>query len=242
MRDQLVLSLRTVSPDYAEHLRKIEGNPYKDLCEVFDALKAEQKKVLLLLDGFDKPLANGRLTRNLWDELRELASYPSIRLVTASRRRLHDLIRSTDSQTSDFWNIFDPTPVRVDCFDKNDIAEAISQLSGITLNQGAQKELQNWTGGFLEHHLDTSEKDIGSLGRFFGSPEAFRINARQLLERRLAHLDRLDAKLKRYIERGIEDIPDHPEVCLSNIRGIVDQALDLIWASELGADRKIPSD
>jgi hypothetical protein len=38
------------------------------------------------------------------------------------------------------------------------------------------------------------------------------------------------------------DLPDHPEVCVSNIRGIVDCALDLIWAAELGAGKTIPPD
>lgn len=39
----------------------------------------------------------------------------------------------------------------------------------------------------------------------------------------------------------IEDIPDDPEMCLSNIRGIIDKALDLIWSAELPG-QKIPSD
>jgi hypothetical protein len=55
-------------------------------------------------------------------------------------------------------------------------------------------------------------------------------------------MSNLDQTLKRYIGRGIEDIPNLPEVCLSNARGILDRALDLIWVAELGTDKKIPSD
>ena len=76
----------------------------------------------------------------------------------------------------------------------------------------------------------------------FGSAEAFRRTVRPILERRLSHLDTVDPTLKRYLARSIEDLPDHPEVCISNIRGIVDCALDLIWAAELGAGRIIPPD
>jgi hypothetical protein len=52
----------------------------------------------------------------------------------------------------------------------------------------------------------------------------------------------MNSTLKRFIVRGTEDLPDHPEVCLSNIRGIVEQALDLIWKAELGPGNKVPSE
>ncbi|WFU74261.1 hypothetical protein [Bradyrhizobium sp. CB2312] len=99
------------------------------------------------MDGFDKPLSNGRLTRNLWDQLRELALKPSLRLVTASRRTLRDLIRNPESQTSDFWGIFDPSPVRVGCFDENDLAALLHQLPHLKLTGGAQTELWNASNG-----------------------------------------------------------------------------------------------
>lgn len=93
---------------------------------------------------------------------------------------------------------------------------------------------------FLEKYLAGQVNDSGSMIRLFGSAESFHSNIRPLLERRLAHLPGLDATLKRYIERGIEDLPNHPDVCLSNVRGIVDQALDLVWAAELEG-KKVPS-
>jgi hypothetical protein len=79
------------------------------------------------------------------------------------------------------------------------------------------------------------------MARLFGSAEAFSGNARPVLEKRLSHLAKLDTTLKRYIARGIEDLPDHPDVCISNVRGIIDRALDLIWAAEFGSDRQIPA-
>jgi hypothetical protein len=147
--------LYATKKEYAEHLRLPDGKAYSDLCDVFDALASDGVKVLMLWDGLDKPLGDGKLTRNLWDQLRELASKPSLRLVTTSRRPLHELIRSTESQTSDFWGIFDPSPIRLDRFDDADIDDAISKLNDVTFAPGARTELVHWTGGFpvilLEH-------------------------------------------------------------------------------------------
>jgi hypothetical protein len=112
--------IKTINADYGEHLLAVDSNVYSDLREVIQALKDDGTKVLMLWDGFDKPLGAGKLTRNLWDQLRELASIPSLRLVTATRRTLHELIRSEESVTSDFWNIFDMIPVRVEPFDDAD--------------------------------------------------------------------------------------------------------------------------
>jgi hypothetical protein len=336
LRDRTAEALEPVKKDYAAHLRSVKEKPYGELCEVFDALRSENSKVLMLWDGLDKPLGSGKLTRNLWDQLRELASRPSLRLVTTSRKQLHELVRSTESQTSDFWGIFDPSPIKLGYFDDEDIDEAISRVPRIAFGLGAKAELINWTGAFpplllellnaintdavggavegkavnriaegvaegpdallaalwsdcsqsskdLFHalvesgpidqskcgHADLSalvekgfarksgskcqsscrflEKfiakhisDMGSMVRLFGSEEAFRGNVRPVLEKRLSHMRKLDANLRRYLDRGIEDLPDHPEDCLRNVRGIIDKLLDLIWEAELGADKRIP--
>jgi type II secretory pathway predicted ATPase ExeA len=138
---ELSAALRTSHPDYAEHLRSNQANPYQDIAEVLHALKDEGAKVLAIMDGFDKPLSNGQLTRNLWDQLRELALSSSLRIVTASRRTLRDLIRHPDAQTSDFWNIFDPTPVRVGCFDENDLTSVLATMPDLQLAAGFHVEL-----------------------------------------------------------------------------------------------------
>lgn len=328
--------IKAVSPDYGKHLLSVDADEFSELREVIDALKDEDINVLMLWDGFDKPLGTGKLTRNLWDNLRELASRPNFRLVTATRRTLHELIRSTDSQASDFWNIFDMMPVRVEVFDTADRDDILTKISGITFSSGAKSELENWTAGYpplylavlnriieigqnsevdnnvvneaaasaldslinilndlwndcpepakdlyrhlveqgdwltsetgkieravlaekgfirssgnktckacrlLEHHLSSLGKDASSIIRLFGTPDAYRTNIRSLLETRFSQLRNFDKSLLRFIERSIEDIPENPENCLANIRGIVDRALDLIWEAELGSGRQIP--
>jgi len=94
----------------------------------------------------------------------------------------------------------------------------------------------------LDRYVAHQTADVGSMVRLFGSSEAFKHSARPVLERRLSHLKSVDATLKRYIARSIEDLPEHPELCMSNVRGIIDCALDLIWAAELGAEKVIPPD
>ena len=329
--------LKVSGNEYGDHLLATDDNEYSELREVLDALHDDGFKVLMLWDGFDKPLSTGKLTRNLWDQLRELASSQSLRLVTATRRPLHELIRSEESVTSDFWNIFDMTPVKIGIFDENDRIFILEKISGFTLKSGAKSELENWSAGypplylallnhimengatgeidnqvvneaagaaldgassilhylwndcpetaknlyrhlvehseiavsgvgnserallaekgfikvsgsriskgcrFLEQHIKSLGEDAGSMVRLFGPRKEYRGNIRGLLELRLCQLTLLDANLRRFIQRSIEDIPEHPEVCLSSMRGIVDRALDLIWDAELGPDRTTPA-
>jgi hypothetical protein len=67
----------------------------------------------------------------------------------------------------------------------------------------------------------------------FGTPEAYQKNLKGVLKRRLGQISGIDSTLKRYLERGTEDLPDQPGVFLSNVRGIVNQAFELIWKYEL---------
>jgi hypothetical protein len=334
---ELSAALRGSHLDYAEHLRSPQGNPFQDIAEVLDLLKDEGAKVLVIMDGFDKPLSNGQLTRNLWDQLRELALKPSLRLVTASRRTLRDLIRHPDAQTSDFWNIFDPSPVRVGCFDESDLTAVLATMPERALAAGARTELWNASNGFpilvlgvlnavcktdaagavspeamktacdsafltvrdkldalwfdcppscqdilrrvidegsvaragiaatdaevllergfvhsaanklqrpsrlLGRYLEEQPHEGNALVRLFGTGDAYRKNLKGVLERRIGLLGGIDPMLKRYLERGTEDLPDHPNVFLSNVRGIVNQAFELVWKAET-PDRRIPSE
>ncbi len=147
MSRHLADGIRTVNSDYADHLLTLEGHEYSELCEVIEALNSDDVRILMIWDGFDEPLATGQLTRNLWDQLRELASYRCLRLVTATRRNLQELIRSEESITSDFWGIFDTNPVKVRNFTEAD-REAVYEASGISFFSPARTELENWTGGF----------------------------------------------------------------------------------------------
>lgn len=134
-------------PEYGEHLRSVSEGHYAEICEVFDALDSDGLRVLMIWDGFDKPLCAGTLTRNLWDNLLELCRKPSFRLVTATRRELSDLIRDEKSVTSDFWGIFGDV-VRVGPFDDKDIETIINTLDGFEFQGGAKTELANWTAGY----------------------------------------------------------------------------------------------
>jgi hypothetical protein len=145
---KLSAALKTNHEDYSDLLENPQDNPYQDVAEVLEALNVEGGKVLAIMDGFDKPLSNGQLTRNLWDQLRELALKPSLRLVTASRRTLRDLIRSPEAKTSDFWNIFEPNPVRIGCFDESDLSALLAHLPDLHLMAGTQTELLNASNGF----------------------------------------------------------------------------------------------
>ena len=103
----------------------------------------------MVLDGFDYVLDGPGLTRNLWDQLRSLAQKTSLRLVTGSRRPLRELCRTEGSRTSDFWEIFYDTPVRVGALDEADWDPFLRPLldAGCEPDVSARKEIANWTGG-----------------------------------------------------------------------------------------------
>lgn len=334
--EQLAHALQDHHPDYANHLSSESNFTAAEIAEVLEALKDDSGKVLAVLDGFDKAVANGRLTRNLWDQLRELAIKPSLRLVTASRKRLSELIRDPNAETSPFWNIFDPTPIRVGCFDDQDIDAVLACAPELRLSTGARSELLNatnaapllmlemlnalldsgemdevspeamraicqsayaavrdrlhlqWTDcaptaqdlfrqvraenvvprndvspvdadmlierGFLHSSgnklqranrlvgnlLDETQNEGSSLTRLFSSEDAYQTNLRTVFEHRIAQIHRLDPTMARYLKHGIDDIPDHPDVFLTHIRGMVDKVFDLIWRAEI-PDKRIPS-
>lgn len=133
-------------PDYSEHLKSSKDTFQQDIAEVLDALN-DETKILVIFDGFDKALSSDKLTRNLWDQLRELAQNKSLTLITASRKSLRELIRNPDAQTSDFWNIFLSTPIRVDCFDEKEIADILTNYCHVEFDKGALTELYNATNG-----------------------------------------------------------------------------------------------
>lgn len=333
---ELSAALAANHPEYAEHLKNTQDNHYHDIAEVLDALKDDGAKVLAIMDGFDRPVSNGQLTRNLWDQLRELGHKSSLQLVTASRRTLRSLIRNPDDQASPFWNMFEPAPVRVGCFDENDLTAILATIPERPLAAGAQTELWNASNGFpvlmlgvlnalcgtgsagtvspeamktacdsafqtvrdllgtlwddcppscqdlmrrvldevsvaragiaaidaetliergfvhtaanrlqrpsrlIGKYLEEQPHEGNALVRLFGTADTYEKNLKGVLERRLGQLSGIDSTLKRYIART-EDLPDHPDVFLSNVRGIVNQAFELIWKAE-APDKRIPSE
>lgn len=149
---------------YGQMLISENGAEYADLRDVVEALDDEGSKILLLLDGFDKLLKEGDISRNVWDQLRELSSCDSLRIVTATRKNLQQLIRSEESITSDFWNIFDINPVKVDLFDEDDKRAVLDQIRDLELLPGAKSELDNWTGGYPPLYLAVLNRIIEGGG------------------------------------------------------------------------------
>jgi len=318
--------------DYAKHLKASEDTFQQDIAEVLELLN-EETKILVIFDGFDKALSSDKLTRNLWDQLRELAQNKSLTLITASRKTLRELIRNPEAQTSDFWNIFLSTPLRVNCFDESEISDVLSNHCQVEFDKGALTELYNSTNGtpvvllevlnylldghdgskitnvlvrdavarsfesnqnylgdlwhdcspatqdtirllveqtdiqgvcqtdrtsivekgfgrergnklvspnrLLQIYLEGLANEKGAIDRLFQNEEAFSQNFNNVISKRLAQISDIDSDLNRYLQRSLEDLPNHPNVCLSGIRGILDKCFDIIWNAEFGG-KKIP--
>lgn len=138
--------LARVKPDYGEYLLQ-NGAGYDELRDVIGSLARSGQMILMLWDGFDKPLSGSALTRNLWDNLLDLCRKSSFRLVTCTRKELHKLIRDEKSVTSDFWGVFGSV-VRVGVFDDTDIDAVLSELPDFHFQRGARTELINWSAGY----------------------------------------------------------------------------------------------
>ncbi|MEW6663774.1 MAG: hypothetical protein AB1512_00965 [Thermodesulfobacteriota bacterium] len=323
---------------YGEHREYLASRSFDVLKEVTELLDSDGKAILMLWDGFDKPLGQGRLTGHLWDQMRTIFYGRRHKIVTATRRPLSELIRSQDAITSPFWNIFDMNPVRVDAFDDQDCEEILDRLTEHIFQTGAKTELANWSAALpplflellnqiladipsgkvdneavnhagvkatetlsgvisdmwedcpapakdmyfrllscrdvlladvgrnarncliekcfarqsgnklvascrlLQQHLQGAKSEAGSMARLFGTWGDYKTNIRSLLERRLAHISRFDARLHRLVERAIDDIPYYTDDCLNNLTGIRDCALQLIWQREFGAAKCVPQE
>lgn len=134
--------------DYTEHQEYLNSHSFEFLKEVTDSLDSDNKPILMLWDGFDKPLGQGKLSGHLWDQMRTMFYGKKHKIVTATRKPLSELIRSQDAIVSPFWNIFDMTPVRVGPFDDSDREAILADLTGLSFNQGTKTELMNWSAGF----------------------------------------------------------------------------------------------
>jgi hypothetical protein len=147
--EEIKSALRAVRPQLEELIELEDETMHEVLGIVFDDLDKEGTCILVVLDGFDYALAGTGLTRNLWDQLRVLAQTRSLRLVTGSRRPLRELCRTEESRTSDFWEIFYDTPLRVTALADADVTEFLQPLRdlGCEFEAPARKEVSNWTGG-----------------------------------------------------------------------------------------------
>lgn len=144
----LAATLRSVRPEYAYELQASERPAYEDIRAILDLLREESIAILFCMDGWDRLLLDTDITRNLLDNLRSLAEWPTVRLVTASRRRLRELCASPDARTSDFHNIFG-NPLSLTALAEEEVTGFLAPFGerGVVFGPGATKELFNWTGG-----------------------------------------------------------------------------------------------
>ena len=146
---EISAALQPLRQDLSELLAFEDEGIHELLVLVLDDLANSDAGLLVVLDGFDYALAGAGLTRNLWDQIRSLAQMTSLRIVTGSRRPLRELCRTEETRTSDFWEIFYDTPIRVAALDDADWGPFLEPLlaGGRTLDEPARKEIVNWTGG-----------------------------------------------------------------------------------------------
>ena len=147
--ERIKRALQKVESELADFL-ELEDEGLHDLLHlVFSEMQTSGVRILAVLDGFDHLLAEGRITRNLWDDLRTLCQMTSLRLVTGSRSRLRELCKTEESRTSDFWEIFYDTPLQVGCFEEHDWDGFLKPFEsrGVKFDGSARKEFGNWTGG-----------------------------------------------------------------------------------------------
>jgi len=95
---------------------------------------------------------------------------------------------------------------------------------------------------FLREYLSGLVNESGSLVHLFKDNQSYKNNIRAVLEYRASQIPSIDHTLSRLINRAIEDIPDDPTLCLTTIRSIIDQSLDLIWDKEFNQSKEIPED
>jgi hypothetical protein len=110
---------------------------------------------------------------------------------------------------------------------------------GIVHAESAGKlQRPNW---LLGKYLEELPNEGSTLERLFGTSDAYKIHLRGVLQRRITQIVGIDATFRRYLEMSVQDFPDHPNVFLTHVRGIVDWAFDMIWKAEL-QNRTIPND
>lgn len=145
---KLAATVRGIYAEYAVELEKPDSANYRGIQTILELLRDEGVAILFCLDGWDRLLVDSDVTRNLLDNLRALAEWPTVRLVTGSRRRLRELCATREARTSDFHNIFG-NPLTLAALPEAEIDSFLAPFAGrgVTFGVGAKKEVYNWTGG-----------------------------------------------------------------------------------------------
>lgn len=100
---------------------------------------------------------------------------------------------------------------------------------GIAVQSGNKVRLRN---RLIEQIAGLRQVDVTGVRRLFESQDQFRDNIKSVLELRLAQLDGVDARLKRFVARAVRHLPEDPDGALGSARDILDRALDIIWEAE----------
>jgi hypothetical protein len=159
-----LLEAMGADPKYADHRTELQkGKSLLALREVMDLLELDDLAVLMVWDGFDKPLSQGLLSGQLFGNLRDLFYGKKHRVVTATRKTQTELARNKQVEDSPFWNMFDVSPIRVTPFGDADVEQALNAAS-LNLSQGGKSELNNWSGGHPVLLLSVLNALVGNAG------------------------------------------------------------------------------
>jgi hypothetical protein len=141
-------SIAQINPELASYI-DASGDSIEEIQLAVEELESQKHRLLLVIDGFDHVLRDTRITRNLWDQLRDLGQRPNVVFVTGSRASLQQTLKPDEAQTSPFWNMFNPMPIVVGAFDRDDLNACCDLLAerGVTATTPARAEVTNWTGG-----------------------------------------------------------------------------------------------
>ena len=147
-------ALRDKGSDLAGVLELDSNSIESMITTLFDELGSENKKLLTVFDHFDRVVQKD-ISQNVWVKLRSFASeYRNCVIWTGSRQSLSDICFSAEMKGSQFWNVFDPEPIRLSRVDEKAISSWVSDLEQVgAVEEPARKEIVNWTGGvpvFLE--------------------------------------------------------------------------------------------
>ena len=149
---------RTRKPMLRQGLKSRKRVPARDgvsfmlLREIMEDIQNYlEQSVLMIWDGFDKPLSQGLLTGQLFGNLRDLFYGKKHRVVTATRATQTELARNKQVEDSPFWNMFDVNPVRVGPLNDSDTEHALTTAS-LNVNPRRPKgtrQLDRWVIRFF---------------------------------------------------------------------------------------------
>jgi serine/threonine protein kinase len=219
----------------------------EQLKAVVEAINAEEKRLIILMDEFDSITGNERFEEHFFSYLRSLANSYRVAYVTSSYQELQLMCHNKDISDSPFFNIFSNLPLRP--FTRDEALELISlpsKTEGIPLEPFADKivelaglfpfYLQIACSNVFESLLDNpeSEPDWTIVTRDFNEEafphyqfvwdhmdESFRENLS-----RLAHGKTISKKFgfvnDELIRRGyLLDSGGSPAICSSSFEGFV---------------------